>query len=181
MLRMSVFMRWRGQPEARRNRGPEEHVARVRDRPVSARPAAGRLRGYERAASTAAALGLAYPCVAALAALVFGASGSRIATLTSVYVVMAVGLMTFSGNTGIISFSQPGFAGVGVHVSGILSMPEPLQRSALPGPPALVAGHAWPVCATPAVAIAVTALVGLAGGTPLASGDRRPRSPRSAS
>lgn len=130
--------------------------------------AAGRLRGYERAASTAVGLGLAYLSIVALAVLLFGASGSRIVTLTSIYLVMAVGLMTFSGNTGIISFAHAGFAGLGAYVSGILSMPEPLQRLALPDLPAMVAGHAWPVPATLAAAVAFTALVGLAGGAPLA-------------
>ncbi|MDE0694209.1 MAG: branched-chain amino acid ABC transporter ATP-binding protein/permease, partial [Boseongicola sp.] len=87
----------------------------------------------------------------------FGRTGERIAVLMCVNVAAVVSLMVYCGNTGIVSFGHGAFMTVGAYLSGILTMPAGLQRSALPDLPAWLAGHELPVLA----AIPFVALAGL--------------------
>ena len=87
--------------------------------------------------------------------VVFGRSGERIALLLCVNVAAVVALAVYSGNTGIVSFGHGAFMTVGAYLSGILSMPAALQRSALPDLPVWLGGYELAVwSALPIVALA---------------------------
>ncbi|MFK7765017.1 MAG: ATP-binding cassette domain-containing protein [Roseobacter sp.] len=102
-------------------------------------------------------------CVGLLGAVVlvltfgFGRSGERIAVQMCVNVAAVVALGVFCGNTGIVSFGHGAFMAVGAYLSGILTMPGAVQRSALPELPAFLAGYELSLGA----AMPVVALVGL--------------------
>lgn len=93
----------------------------------------------------------------ALLVLVFGRTGERIALQMCVNIAAVVALAVYCGNTGIVSFGHGAFMAVGAYLSGILTMPAGLQRSALPDLPHWLAGHElglwW--------ALALTAIAGL--------------------
>ncbi|WP_420583862.1 ATP-binding cassette domain-containing protein [Ruegeria sp.] len=95
---------------------------------------------------------------------VFGRTGERIAVLMCVNVSAVVALAVFCGNTGIVSFGHGAFMAVGAYLSGILTMPAALQRSALPDLPVWLAGHELTVWASlPIVAATGLALALLSG------------------
>lgn len=96
--------------------------------------------------------------VVAVLALAFGRSGERIAVQMCINVAAVVALGVFCGNTGNVSFGHGAFMAIGAYLSGILTMPGAVQRSALPDLPEFLAGHElsfW-------MALPVVALVGLA-------------------
>ncbi|MDP4065805.1 hypothetical protein IMCC1933_25360 [Rhodobacteraceae bacterium IMCC1933] len=57
---------------------------------------------------------------------------TRIATTLCINVVMVVGLQSFMGNTGILSFAHIGFMGVGAYTSALLTIPAQMRGMALP-------------------------------------------------
>ncbi|SHH93890.1 ABC transporter permease subunit [Marivita hallyeonensis] len=107
------------------------------DAALFAHPARLRAANWLR---TFAALGVLIGTVAFLT-LVFGRTGERIAVLMCVNVSAVVALAVFCGNTGIVSFGHGAFMALGAYLSGILTMPAGLQRSALPELPGWLAGH----------------------------------------
>ena len=74
-------------------------------------------------------------------AWVFGRTGERIATQMCVNVAAVVALGVYCGNTGIVSFGHGSFMTLGAYLSGILTMPAMLQKTALPHLPVFLAGH----------------------------------------
>ena len=122
--------------------------------PLDTHPA--RLR-TANAARTVAVLMVLLVAVAVLT-LGFGRTGQRIAVLMCVNVAAVVSLMVYCGNTGIVSFGHGAFMTVGAYLSGILTMPAGLQRTALPELPGWLAGHELSVLA----AMPFVALAGLA-------------------
>lgn len=89
--------------------------------------------------------------------VIFGRTGERIAVQMCVNVVAVVALAIYCGNTGIVSFGHGAFQALGAYLSGILTMPAGLQRSALPDLPAFLAGHE----VTLWVSLPIVALAGL--------------------
>ncbi len=90
-------------------------------------------------------------------ALGFGRAGERIAVQMCVNVAAVVALGVFCGNTGIVSFGHGAFMAIGAYLSGILTMPASVQRSALPELPAFLAGHELSLWTS----LPIAALVGL--------------------
>ncbi len=112
---------------------------------------------------TAACLALLMITVAVLT-WGFGRTGERIAVLMCVNVTAVVSLMVFCGNAGIVSFGHGAFMMVGAYLSGILTVPAGLQRTALPELPGWLAGHELSVIAAlPFVTIAGLAMALLTG------------------
>ncbi|MEM9629003.1 MAG: branched-chain amino acid ABC transporter ATP-binding protein/permease [Pseudomonadota bacterium] len=126
----------------------------VDDRALGTHPA--RLWGASLA-QTALCLGIVILAVLALS-LLFGRTGERIAVLMCVNIAAVVALGVFSGTTGIVSFGHGAFMLIGAYLSGILTMPATLQRTALPDLPVFLAGHELGLWA----ALPVVALAGLA-------------------
>lgn len=116
-------------------------------------PARLRAANTLRTAATLAVLLL----TVALLAWGFGRTGERIAVLMCVNVAAVVSLMVYCGNTGIVSFGHGAFMTIGAYLSGVLTMPAALQRSALPDLPGWLAGHELSVLA----AMPFVALTGL--------------------
>lgn len=56
----------------------------------------------------------------------------RIATAMAISLVLVVGLQTFTGNSGILSFAHIGFMGIGAYVSAVLTIPVQMRGMALP-------------------------------------------------
>jgi branched-chain amino acid transport system permease protein len=56
----------------------------------------------------------------------------RIATFLCISLVLVVGLQTFMGNSGILSFAHVGFMGIGAYTSAVLTIPARMKGMALP-------------------------------------------------
>lgn len=96
--------------------------------------------------------------------VIFGRTGERIAVQMCVNVVAVVALSIYCGNTGIVSFGHSAFLALGAYLSGILTMPAGLQRSALPDLPAFLAGHELTIwISLPLVALAGLVFAALTG------------------
>lgn len=89
--------------------------------------------------------------------VIFGRTGARIAVQMCVNVVAVVALAMYCGNTGIVSFGHGAFLSLGAYLSGILTMPAALQRTALPDLPVFLTGYETTLW----VSLPVVALVGL--------------------
>ncbi|TYC64167.1 branched-chain amino acid ABC transporter ATP-binding protein/permease [Rhodobacterales bacterium] len=113
-------------------------------------------RKAANAVQTLVCLGLVVLAVLLLS-LLFGRSGERIAVQMCVNVAAVVALGVFCGNSGIVSFGHGAFMLIGAYLSGILTMPAGLQRTALPMLPDFLAGHELGVW----VAMPIVALAGL--------------------
>ena len=112
---------------------------------------------------TAASLALLVSVVLLLTTI-FGRTGERIAVQMCVNVAAVVGLAVYCGNTGIVSFGHGAFMAIGAYLSGILTMPAALQRSALPELPTFLAGHELSVwMSLPAAALAGLAFAAFSG------------------
>lgn len=77
--------------------------------------------------------------------LAFGVDGAASGHLTDICVVallyacVAVGLQTFVGSTGIVSFGHLGFVALGAYAAGIVSVPPERKRLLLPDLPGFLA------------------------------------------
>lgn len=83
-------------------------------------------------------------------------------TLALVMCVLVVGLYVLTGNSGILSFGQIGFAGLGAYLSAILTIPPESKPLVLPALPGFLADAHMPAFAAIVVvasAIAVLAYV----------------------
>ncbi|MER8445536.1 branched-chain amino acid ABC transporter ATP-binding protein/permease [Mesorhizobium sp. M1066] len=104
----------------------------------------------------------------ALAAFIFGgAAMQRVVTYAAIMLTAVLGLQIFSGNSGIVSFGQAAFVGLGAYATGILTMPTALQRTALRDLPQFLAGHQLSFLAALAVVLVLAVVIGLLTGTPL--------------
>lgn len=127
---------------------------------LATHPARLRMANVLRTATAIAVLAVA---VIGLTVL-FGRTGERIAVQMCVNVVAVVALAIYCGNTGIVSFGHGAFLALGAYLSGILTMPAALQRTALPELPAFLAGHELSLwLALPLVAAAGLAFALLTG------------------
>ena len=113
-------------------------------------------RRASNAVQTLVCLGLVIAAVLVLSVF-FGRAGERIAVQLCANVAAVVALGVFCGNAGIVSFGHGAFMLIGAYLSGILTMPAALQRTALPMLPDFLAGHDLSVWA----AAPIVALVGL--------------------
>lgn len=96
--------------------------------------------------------------------LVFGRTGERIATQMCVNIAAVVALSIYCGNTGIVSFGHGSFMLIGAYLSGILTMPAALQKTALPQLPTFLSGHELDIwISLPIVLIAGLAFAAVTG------------------
>lgn len=101
-----------------------------------------------------------------LVALTGGASRDALITQMLVNAILVIGLQTFIGNTGVLSFGHMGFAAVAGYTVALLSVPPLLKSRLIPDAPwGLADVELSPFVATlagVAVALALGVLVGLA-------------------
>jgi branched-chain amino acid transport system permease protein len=99
---------------------------------------------------------LAGACAAGLAEF-----NSAVVTIFLIDAVAAVGLGVFMGNSGILSFGQPGFMALGAYVSGIVSMNPALRDAVLTTFPNALSGITLPFWAGVCVALGCVAVVAI--------------------
>ena len=68
-----------------------------------------------------------------------GIAVQRTATLFLINLIAVLGLSLFAGNSGILSFGQVAFMGLGAYISGLLTLPLATKATALPNLPAFLA------------------------------------------
>jgi branched-chain amino acid transport system permease protein len=122
---------------------------------------------FRVASLDAAALVVLLVLVALIASSFGGAAVQRVVTYAAIMLTAVLGLQIFSGNTGIVSFGHAGFLGLGAYITGILTMPAALQRSALRDLPPFLAGHELTFATALAVVLVLAVLIGLLTGMPL--------------
>ena len=96
-----------------------------------------------------------------------GAGLQRTYTLFLINLIAVVGLGTFSGNSGILSFGHVAFIGLGAYISGLLTLPVATKAIALPHLPALLANIEWGLPAALLVTLICVGLFGALIGLPI--------------
>jgi branched-chain amino acid transport system permease protein len=81
---------------------------------------------------------------------------AQVAIVALVNLILCVGLYTFVGNTGVLSFGSISFATVGAYVAGILVMSPDLKALLLPALPKLLRAHQL----NPYLALLIAGIVG---------------------
>jgi branched-chain amino acid transport system permease protein len=94
--------------------------------------------------------------------------GASVMTNMLVAVVAVVGLGSFVGNSGILSFGHVGFVALGAYVSGVLTMPVAIKSSALPELPSWLATITFPLPLALIIALVVVAICALIFGIAIA-------------
>jgi branched-chain amino acid transport system permease protein len=120
-----------------------------------------------RALSGAALLALLLLPFSLYGAYAASPGNERFLTRMLINVVLVVGLQSFIGNTGVVSFGHIAFMGIGAYVAALASIPTAIKVGQLQALPDFVANAElgfWPVVL---VAGAVTAVVALVIGIPL--------------
>jgi branched-chain amino acid transport system permease protein len=112
-----------------------------------------------RAACLTGALRTALLAVPLLLVLLYagmqGSSGTRLATVALINVVIVVGIQTFTGNTGIVSFGHIGFVALGAYLTALLTASPAAKAIRVPDAPFGLAE----VELTPFAGLAVAALL----------------------
>jgi branched-chain amino acid transport system permease protein len=109
-------------------------------------------------------LGLLLACV--VLSTVFGIRERVIVTML-ISLVAVVGIGTFSGNSGVLSFGHVLFIGLGAYVSGLLTVPTSIKATALPELPSWLANLAWSPELAFVVSIAVVCVFAVVIGIPV--------------
>ena len=122
---------------------------------------------FRNASADATAMVLTVIVIALIVFFFGGAAMQRVVTYAAIMLTAVLGLQIFSGNTGIVSFGHSAFLGLGAYVTGLLTMPEALQRTALRDLPPFLAGYELSFFAALAVVLLLAVLIGLVTGTPL--------------
>ncbi len=91
-------------------------------------------------------------------------SSGRTFVMFVVNVMLVVSIQVFIGNSGIVSFGQVAFMGVGAYVTALVTIPEAIKASQLPGLPSLLAtadlGLVPAIAASALAAVIVAAVFG---------------------
>jgi branched-chain amino acid transport system permease protein len=103
--------------------------------------------------------GSALICIALLIACVLLSTvlgiGERVIVTMLISLVAVVGIGTFSGNSGVLSFGHSLFIGLGAYIAGLLTVPTAVKQSALPALPSWLMKVQW----SPWLALVVTVLL----------------------
>jgi branched-chain amino acid transport system permease protein len=110
--------------------------------------------GIARSLTGAAVICAALFVACAALSAVFGIRERAIVTML-ISLVAVVGIGTFSGNSGVLSFGHALFIGLGAYVSGLLTVPGAVKETALPELPSWLMQASM----TPGLALVVTVVV----------------------
>ena len=105
--------------------------------------------------------------LAAVASAIARPADQRVIVNFIIVIVLVLGIQTFSGTSGVISFGHVGFMGVGAYVAALLTIPPSLKQSQLPALPSFLADVSLGLLPTVVIASAFTALVAVVIGLPL--------------
>ncbi|MGH7005364.1 MAG: branched-chain amino acid ABC transporter permease, partial [Alphaproteobacteria bacterium] len=78
-----------------------------------------------------------------LASGLLAPSTQRVVTEALIKLSVVVGIYTFSGNSGVLSFGHIAFMGIGAYVASWLVIPPDTKEVLLPGLPAVLATAQW--------------------------------------
>jgi branched-chain amino acid transport system permease protein len=102
--------------------------------------------------------------VLALLAGRFSPATQRVVLNFFVFLVAAVGLAVYSGNSGILSFGHAAFMGIGAYCAGLLTLNPVIKNIALPDLPSLLASAHASLTVAIAAALLLGAIVGYLSG-----------------
>jgi len=132
--------------------------------------------GFDLREATTRLLGR-IPLVAALTAGVaivgllvqaYGSDELKTTTITGLIdLIMVVGLYTFIGNSGVISFGHAGFMAIGAYASALLTIPLVTKSVLLPDLPSFLANASFAPLPAALTAAAVAALLAVVIGIPI--------------
>jgi branched-chain amino acid transport system permease protein len=99
-------------------------------------------------------------CLATLSLYAPGVISVRTVTQTLIWVVLVVGLYTFIGLSGVVSFGQTTFSTLAAYCVAWLTLNPFIKASSMPGLPLLIQGTTLPPLASAVVSIAAATAVG---------------------
>lgn len=85
----------------------------------------------------------------------------------AINLVFALGVQTFVGSAGIVSFGHLAFAAIGAYVAGILTTPTSIKMSSIPDAPSIFIDASLPFVPATIVAVVVVCIVAAVIGVPL--------------
>ncbi len=111
------------------------------------------------------------PCLLLVVVWLIGSGGDlvfqREVTLTLVYVVVVVGLYSFAGTSGILSFGHMSFMAIGAYATALLTIPVAMKSTLLPDLPGFLADAEFGPLVAALIAGAAAALFGAILAIPL--------------
>lgn len=115
------------------------------------------------------AVGLALPLLIAtvICVLFLGGTGQRIFTLFLISLIAVIGIGSFTGNSGILSFGHVAFMALGAYISGILTVPESMKTMAYSRLPDFLIHTQLDVLPATLIALVFVGLVAALFGVPL--------------
>lgn len=93
-----------------------------------------------------------------------GSTEHDIVILFGINAILVLGLQTFVGNTGIMSFGHVAFMGIGAYAAGLLTVPAEEKTLFLPHLPSFLHSASVPIVAAVAIAGLVALICGLVAG-----------------
>jgi branched-chain amino acid transport system permease protein len=102
--------------------------------------------------------------LAMIAQLAFSPATQRVTLTFFVYLMAAVALGVYSGNSGIMSFGHAAFMGIGAYLAGLLTLNPVLKAIALPDLPSFLASAHVSLPVAVVVALVIGAVVGYVTG-----------------
>ena len=102
--------------------------------------------------------------IVVLAGVVYGGgspTSERVFILFAINLVVAIGLQTFMGLTGVVSFGHIAFMGIGAYAAGLLTTSPALKASSIADAPAFLRDADVSFLPATVLAVAFTCLVGL--------------------
>lgn len=105
--------------------------------------------------------------MAALVSLVGGVKNEQIYILFAINLVFAVGVQTFMGTSGIVSFGHLAFAALGAFITGLLTTPVAVKQTSIPDAPQFIIDASLPFFQAAIVGVVLVSIIALIVGLPL--------------
>lgn len=124
--------------------------------------------GRARAAVLGSLILATLVCAGAIVVSNFGgATDGQVFIAFAINLVFALGVQTFMGTAGIVSFGHMAFAAIGAFSAGLLTTPVAVKMSSIPDAPTFLVDASLGFIPATLVAMGVAALVALVAGVPL--------------
>jgi branched-chain amino acid transport system permease protein len=95
------------------------------------------------------------------------ATDERIAMTFLVNLILVMGLQTFVGNSGVISFAHVSFMAIGAYSAALLTTPAAIKETSIPDAPAFIQNAELAFLPATAIAVVVTMVFALVIGLPI--------------
>jgi branched-chain amino acid transport system permease protein len=124
-------------------------------------------RWWFRALVGAAILSALLACAVVLVEYAGSATDERIAMTFLVNLILVMGLQTFVGSTGVISFAHVSFMAVGAYSAVLLTTPAAIKETSIPDAPMFIQHAELGFVPATAIAVVVTMVFALVVGLPI--------------